>query len=71
MFFTIEENHSADAGSYGGMKGVVYGQEVEATYANSKQNSILVSGEEFVRIGGCEKAFNPNYLYLWGDFKEV
>jgi hypothetical protein len=53
------------------MKDFTYGQVVEATYANDKQNSILVKGSEFIRIGGCNKAFNPDHLYLWGDFTEA
>lgn len=71
MKVIIQENHSSDAGHYSGMKDIRYGESVEATYCNDKQNSIYVSGTEFIRIGGCPTAFNPEHKYMWGDFEEV
>ncbi|BAV80964.1 hypothetical protein [Vibrio phage RYC] len=69
--FKILEPTSTDAGTYGGMRDVEWEAQVDAEYINEKQNSIYVSGEEFIRIGGCPKAFNPKHKYMWGTFEEV
>ena len=53
---------------YTGVSNVQWGSEVEAVYVNEKQNSIYVSGKEFIRIGGDTDAFNEGYNYVWGNY---
>jgi hypothetical protein len=71
MKVKLLETVGSDAGFYGGMKDFRYGEVVEASWCNDRQNSIYVSGEEFIRCGGCPKAFNPTLHYMWGCFEEV
>lgn len=71
MKVKLLETLGSDAGFYSGMKGFRYGEVVEAMWCNGKQNSIYVSGGEFIRCGGCLKAFNPTLSYMWGCFEEV
>lgn len=71
MKFKILENTSSEAGDYVGMKDVIYGSIVEAEYICSKKNGVYIKGDEMIRIGGDEKAFNPKYKYTWADFELV
>lgn len=71
MKVKLLETTGSDAGFYTGMKDFRYGEVVEASWCNDKQNSICVSGEEFIRCGGSPDAFNPVYSYMWGCFEEV
>ncbi len=71
MKFILNKSTSSEGGKYGGMKDVVYGSVVEASYMNEKKKAILVSGSEMKRIGGSEKAFDDRYQYTWADFEEV
>ncbi|QXN60101.1 hypothetical protein KUA24_34 [Vibrio phage HNL01] len=64
--------NSSDAGDYLGTRNVDWDNAiVEARYATEKENSILVSSDEFIRVGGCPDAFNKGkgYDYLYGNFE--
>lgn len=62
---------SSDAGKYASFKEVIYEQEVEARFANDKQNSVYIKGSELIRIGGDPKILIPDREYLWGCFKII
>jgi len=70
---------SADTGTYGGMKDVIWGSEVDARWIKPEMASdpenpkhgVMIRGEEFIRIGGCPEAFKGNYEHLWGTFEVV
>lgn len=67
--FILLQPTSTDAGHYTGMVDVVWESVVEGEFINDKENSIYVRGEEFIRIGGCPKAFKGNYRHVWGCFE--
>lgn len=63
---------STDAGIYGGLPvdKVEWGSEVDATYCE-KNRGVYIKGSEFIRLGGLDKDFNPDGIYLWGSYEEV
>lgn len=69
--FRILKPQSTDAGSYIGMREFQWEGVVEARYCDEKENSIFVLGSEFIRLGGCDKCFNPYLEYMWGSFETV
>jgi hypothetical protein len=76
MKVIFEESNSSDAGTYLCIPESAYGQIVDAIYQDDKKNSVLIKGEEFVRIGcqelkNTQRGFNKGYLYSWGNFKIV
>ena len=52
------------------MADVIWESVVEGEYINEKKTSIYIRGDEFIRIGGCPKAFKGNLKHIWGCFLE-
>ena len=71
MKFKILPTTADGCGFYTGVSNVKWGSEVEAVYVNEKQDSIYVSGKEFIRIGGNAESFKEEYGYMWGNYLEV
>lgn len=72
MKVKINKPTASDCGEYNGMKNVQWESVVEAEYMNDKKKAILVSGEEFIRIGGCPEAFKQGkYVHVWGTYEVV
>lgn len=69
--FILLQPTSTDAGIYSGMVDVEWEGIVEGEYMDTKKNSILVRGDEFIRLGGCPKSFKGNRLHIWGCFTEA
>lgn len=59
---------SSDAGSYIGMRDVKWESIVEGELTGKNNNTLLVKGEEFIRVGGDPEMFVPELVYLWGCF---
>lgn len=59
------------AGFYTGVRNVEWESVVEAVYCNEKQNSIYISGKEFIRIGADTDVFSADLSYMWGNFEAV
>ena len=71
MEFKILQPTSSDGGEYIGMVDVVWKSVVEGEFIDSRNNSIYVKGEEFIKIGGCPEAFKGNFKHIWGAFEIV
>ncbi|CAH9016865.1 conserved hypothetical protein [Vibrio phage 193E37-1] len=74
MKFHLTQPASSDAGKYGGLRNFDWDSNlVVGMYVNDKQNSIYVSGEEFIKHGACPTAFceGSHRLFMWGSFEVV
>lgn len=72
MKFIISKPFGTDSGNYSGMVNFQWESVVEGVYCNDKKKGIRVLGSEFIRCGGCPRAFKyPDKEYIWGSFEEV
>lgn len=77
MKFKLTPPTSSDAGSYSGLRGFDWeNNAVSGVYINDKQNSIYVSGKDFIKHGGCPETFcvgadGNDKLYCWGTFEII
>lgn len=64
---------SSDAGTYEALKhlDLSSGILVEGTLTGKDDTTLLISGDEFIRIGGLEEGFSKKIDYMWGAFEQV
>lgn len=70
---TLQPPPSTDAGSYGGIDKATFQWDtsVDAVWGCHRQNGVLISGEDFILLGGSPDCFNKDYNYVWGTFTLV